>query len=349
MGILPMILHGPRQKRGATFLLTRLPLWGFVVRPRLRDYDGGEILVDGGMDSVFEGGCRRENAAEEDQKRKTAIRFGKEKVPMKTTWKILVAIVMAASLLTVAAEEKASEPKAQVGGGAQVVQQATESQPAGMEGPPRGMPRGRGRPGRGGPSTSPVETRTIPKSDAEKKILAVLEDMYQNQSRGMMNVSPEDGRVLRLLTETVGAKHVVEVGTSNGYSGIWFCLALRTTGGKLTTHEIDRNRASLARENFKRAGADPIVTLVEGNAHETVKNLKEPIDVLFLDADKEGYFDYFNKLLPLVRPGGLILAHNTSMAGGMQDYLKAITTSADLETIFVRESGAGISVTLKKR
>lgn len=309
---------------------------------------------------------------------------------MKTTLKILVAIVMAGTLLTVAAEEKASEAKAQVGAPAEVVQQKPEGSPppprqafdswlnnltrayqendrekmgqllkemgqarqsltAGMERPPRGMPPGRGRPPRGGPGRSSIETRPTPKTDAEKKILTVLEDMYQNQSRGMMNVAPEDGRILRLLTEALGAKHVVEIGTSNGYSGIWFCLALRTTGGKLTTHEIDRSRASLARENFKRAGVDQIVTLVEGDAHETVKKLKEPIDVLFLDADKEGYFDYLNKLLPLVRPGGLILAHNTSMAGGMQDYLKAITTSPDLETIFVRENAAGISVTLKKR
>ena len=161
-----------------------------------------------------------------------------------------------------------------------------------------------------------------------------------------MNVPQEDGRVLRLLTEATGAKHVVEIGTSNGYSGIWFCLALRTTGGKLTTHEIDARRASLARENFKRAGVDKLVTLVEGDAHETVMKLKEPIDILFLDADKEGYIDYLNKLLPLVRPGGLILAHNVGSAG--QDFNKAITADPNLETVF-QGRGQGLSVTLKKR
>jgi len=162
----------------------------------------------------------------------------------------------------------------------------------------------------------------------------------------MMNVPMEDGRILRLLTEAVGAKHVVEIGTSNGYSGIWFCLALRTTGGKLTTHDIDEGRASLARENFKRAGVDNLVTLVMGDAHETVKNIKEPIDVLFIDADKEGYADYLNKLLPLVRPGGLILAHNIDMVG--QDFIKAITTNPNLETVY-QGQGQGLGVTLKKR
>jgi predicted O-methyltransferase YrrM len=164
-----------------------------------------------------------------------------------------------------------------------------------------------------------------------------------------MNVPPEDGRLLRLLAEAVGARHVVEVGTSNGYSGIWFCLALRTTGGKLTTYEIDQRRAALARENFKRAGVDGMVTLIEGNAHEEVPKLKEPIDVIFLDADKEGYIDYLQKLLPLLRPGGLVLAHNMTTRQADPRYVKAITTNPDLETLFLHMDRSGVGVTLKKR
>ena len=201
-----------------------------------------------------------------------------------------------------------------------------------------------GRRGRG--SSAALQQPPIPVNEEEKKILSILDDMDRNQRRGMMNVPREDGRLLRLFTEATGAKHVVEIGTSNGYSGIWFCLALRTTGGKLTTHDIDAGRAALARENFKRAGVDKLVTLVFGDAHETVTRLKEPIDILFLDADKEGYIDYFNKLLPLVRPGGLILAHNIDMVG--QDFIKAITTNPDLETVF-QGQGQGLGVTLKKR
>jgi predicted O-methyltransferase YrrM len=209
-------------------------------------------------------------------------------------------------------------------------------------------PQGRGFGGRRGRGLSAAPQQPpVPVNEEEKKILSVLDDMDRNQRRGMMNVPIEDGRVLRLLTEATGAKHVVEIGTSNGYSGIWFCLALRTTGGKLTTHDIDEGRAALARENFKRAGVDKLVTLVFGDAHETVKRLKGPIDILFLDADKPGYIDYLNKLLPLVRPGGLILAHNVNM-GRMQDFIKAITTDPNLETVF-QGQGQGLSVTLKKR
>jgi caffeoyl-CoA O-methyltransferase len=86
-----------------------------------------------------------------------------------------------------------------------------------------------------------------------------------------------------------------------------------------------------------------MVTIVEGDAHQTVSRLKEPIDVVFIDADKEGYVDYLNKLAPLVKPGGLILAHNAEM---VPDYLRAVTARDDLETVLY---GSSLAVTLKKR
>ncbi len=214
-------------------------------------------------------------------------------------------------------------------------------------GPPEGM---RGPGGRMGPQggQSSMSEPPMGNSEVEKKILAVLDDMDMNQRRGMMNVPVADGRLLRLLAEAVGAKHVVEIGTSNGYSGIWQCLALKATGGKLTTFEIDARRASLARENFKKAGVDALVTLVEGDAHEKVAEVKGPIDIVFVDADKEGYTDYLNKLLPKVRPGGLVIAHNISPRMADPGYMEAITTNPELETIFYSQGG-GVSVTLKKR
>lgn len=189
----------------------------------------------------------------------------------------------------------------------------------------------------------------LPKNDVEKKILDVLDDLDKNQRQGMMNVPVRDGRLLRLLVEMSNAKHVVEIGTSNGYSGIWMLLALQATGGKLTTYEIDAGRAALARENFKRAGVDNIVTLVEGDAHQEILKLKEQIDVIFLDADKKGYIDYLNKLLPLLRPGGLVIAHNMNTRQADSKYIEAITTNPDLETLFLNMDLTGIGVTLKKR
>lgn len=195
-----------------------------------------------------------------------------------------------------------------------------------------------------------VAARQGERREREKQIRAVLEDLDANQRKGMMNVPVEDGKLLRVLAEAVGAKNAVEIGTSNGYSGLWLCLALEASGGKLTTFEIDAKRASLARENFKRAGVDKIVTVVEGDAHEQITKLKDPIDLLFIDAEKEGYADYLKKLLPLVRPGGLILAHNTTNGrAAMKEYLDTVTTHPDLETVFFHEERQGMGVTLKKR
>jgi len=227
------------------------------------------------------------------------------------------------------------------------MKQRSERMRGGMGGPGGGGP-GMGGPGSGAPGGGDqpfFQSSPTSKNEAEKKILAVLDDMNRNQRGGMMNVPIEDGRLLRLMTEAVGAKHVVEIGTSNGYSGIWLSLALQKTGGKLTTHEINAERAALARENFKKAGVDGSITLVEGDAHENVTKLKEPIDVVFIDADKEGYTDYLNKLLPLVRPGGVILAHNINPRMADPKYIEAITTNPDLESMLHGQ----MSVTLKKR
>jgi len=184
----------------------------------------------------------------------------------------------------------------------------------------------------------------LAKTEAEKRILGVLEDIVRSGSM-YANVPLNDGRALRVLTEAAGAKSVVELGTSTGYSGLWFCLALQKTGGKLTTFEIDPGRAATAHKHFQQAGVNQMVTIVEGDAHQTVTRLKEPIDVVFIDADKEGYPDYLDKLLPLVRPGGLILAHNVEMA---EEYIRKVSSNPDLETIFYMQ-GEGLSVTLKKR
>jgi caffeoyl-CoA O-methyltransferase len=187
----------------------------------------------------------------------------------------------------------------------------------------------------------------LAKSDGEKQALAVLDEM--SKGRWHLNVTTREGRLLRQLTEAVGAKRVVEIGTSSGYSTIWLALALRSTGGTLFTHEIDPEMIKIASANFKKAGLDDLITIVEGDAHESVARHKEPIDVLFLDADKKGYVDYLEKLLPLVRPGGLILGHDMKRPRPDPRYIEAITKNPGLDTSFVMMESFGISLTLKKR
>lgn len=205
--------------------------------------------------------------------------------------------------------------------------------------------------GTGGPRSSSytIGAKTLPKNEREKQVLQILEDMDRSQRRGSMSVPVDDGRLLRTLAESMGAKHIVEIGTSIGYSGLWFCLALESTGGRLTTFEIDPQRAATARSNFKRAGMERRVTLIEGDAHQEVTKIKDSIDLLFLDADKEGYVEYLQKLLPMLRPGGLVVAHNIDERQADPKFLQAVTNSPALETVLVHAGASGITISMKKR
>ncbi len=220
------------------------------------------------------------------------------------------------------------------------------------------LPRGRGGiggpgggRGRGGPGTmeadSDLSKPPLPKDDGEKRILAAIQQARAGERYA--NVSTADGRLLRQLAESIGARRIVELGTSTGESGLWFSMALRKTGGKLYTHDIDPGRIAVARQNFKRAGVEDLIVITEGDAHETAPRNKEPIDILFIDAEKEGYDAYLKELLPYVRPGGLIVAHNMRRPAPNPRYIEAITTNADLDTSFVLMDGAGVGITLKKR
>lgn len=186
------------------------------------------------------------------------------------------------------------------------------------------------------------ENPSLAKNESEKRILEILDDI----SEGPV-VEELHGRLLRILVESTKAKNVVEIGTGKGVSALWLCLGLKNTGGKLITHEIDYKNVLLAKENFKRAGVENLVTVVVGDAHRTIPQLKEPIDILFLDAEG-GSLDYLSQLLPLVRPGGLILIDNMSKPKPCPPCIEAITTNPNLETIFLNMQSTGISLTVKK-
>ena len=189
-----------------------------------------------------------------------------------------------------------------------------------------------------------LQSPPLARSETEKRILATISEAVKAREL-YVNVPAVDGRMLRVLAESVNAKQVLEIGTSTGISGLWFLLALERTGGRLTTLELDPRRAALAREHFKRAGVDALVTLVEGDAHKSIARLQGPVDVVFIDAEKDGYVDYLKQVLPLVRPGGLILAHNVEM---VPEYVKAVNANPALETVFYMQ-GNQLAITLKKR
>ena len=194
---------------------------------------------------------------------------------------------------------------------------------------------------------STAERPPLAASAEERRVLGVLDEVYRNHR--YLSVPEPDGRLLRVLVESIGARHVVEIGTSTGYSGLWILMGLAKTGGRLTTYEIDRGRHEMARGNFEKAGVLARATLVLGDAHEEVTKLKAPIDLLFIDADKEGYPDYLKKIGPLVRAGGLVAAHNMASPPPDPRYIEAVTAQPVYETVFLNMHDAGMGVTLKKR
>ena len=178
---------------------------------------------------------------------------------------------------------------------------------------------------------------------ADLQAEAVLRELERD--RGMA-VSRFEGQLLHDLVKEVDAKAVVEIGTFRGYSGTWIALALRETGGHLTTYEIDPAIAAVARENFRRAGVEERVTIVVGDAHVELPKATGPVDIAFIDADKEGYLDYLETLLPRVRVGGLIVADNANMAG-VEPFRDAILANKTLDTRFASNGKMSISRKLR--
>lgn len=181
----------------------------------------------------------------------------------------------------------------------------------------------------------------------EARAQARLRWMRENQ-KGMWNVAPEEGAYLRDLAVRVNAKRALEIGTSNGYSGIWIALGLRHTGGQLLTLEIDQERANLAQENFRAGGVDSLVTLKLGDALQELPKLQGPFDFVFIDAWKNDYVRYLEMVVPLVRPGGVIVAHNvTNLKDQLQDFIQAVKSHPLLKTTFENPGPGGFSVSFK--
>ncbi len=137
-----------------------------------------------------------------------------------------------------------------------------------------------------------------------------------------INISPNQGRLLQLLAAMSGARRILEIGTLGGYSAIHLARALPDDGAMISL-EIDEHHARVARNNIARAGLSDKVEIRVGDAHELLASLTEdnegPFDVIFIDADKEGYPDYLDASLRLVRPGSLILGDNTIRGGTVLD------------------------------
>ena len=168
--------------------------------------------------------------------------------------------------------------------------------------------------------------------------------------KGQLAVSEEDGRFLRLLVATQGAKSILEIGAASGYSGIWLGLGARESGGRVVAIEYDPTRAKEAAANVKRAGLDDVVRVVHGDAFKEIPKLQGTFDFVFLDAWKPDYKKFFDMVFPRLTPGGLFTAHNVvNKKSEMEPFLAAIQHNPALFTTIVSPSGEGMSVSYRIR
>ena len=178
-------------------------------------------------------------------------------------------------------------------------------------------------------------------------VAGVLEQIKRADT-GVLAVSEEDGRFLRMMAAASRATRALEIGGANGYSAIWIGLAMRETGGRLTTIEFDPDRAKAAAANIRRAGLSDVVTVVSGDAFKEIPKLAGEFDFVFLDAWKRDYKRFLDLVLPRLVPGGVFLAHNVvNKQSEMRDFLGAIQTSPGLFTSIVTPSGEGMSISYK--
>ena len=194
---------------------------------------------------------------------------------------------------------------------------------------------------------------SLAQSKASGALTPQIESMLKSiraADKGQLAISEEDGRFLRVLVATRGAKSILEIGAASGYSGIWLGLGARETGGKVVSIEYDPQRAKEAAENISRAGLTDVVRVVHGDAFKEIPKVQGAFDFVFLDAWKPDYQKFFDLVFPRMTPGAVFTAHNVvNKKTEMEPFLKAIQTHPQLFTSIVSPGSEGMSVSVKLR
>ena len=170
------------------------------------------------------------------------------------------------------------------------------------------------------------------------EVLAGLEKTQKD----FWNIPRTTGILLNMFVKMMGAQSVLEIGTSNGYSGIWLAKALKETGGRLTTIEYYDKRQSIAVENFKQCGIMDIVRPLQGSACDIMEAFdeSEKFDFVFIDANKREYVQYFKLVKPHLTQKSMIVADNiTSHAEKVQTFIEAIDADEDFQYTIVDVPG----------
>ncbi len=186
----------------------------------------------------------------------------------------------------------------------------------------------------------------IPRPVADR--MKVLEKMDAEHRRDrkpplerLRQVPPETGRFIAIVAAAAPAGAWLEIGTSGGYSALWLSLACRAAGGRLTTFEILDAKIALARETFREAGVEDVVELVEGDAREHLGKY-EDVSFCFLDAEKDHYAECYEKIVPHMVPGGILVADNAISHGEVLARMLTTAIEDDRMDSLVVPVGSGV-------
>ena len=172
-------------------------------------------------------------------------------------------------------------------------------------------------------------------------------------------ISKNIGMFYNILLKSIDAKNILEIGTSVGYSGLWFADAVGSKydiGGKIITIDREKFKIDNAVKNFEEAGVSSLIKIRDGEARKILHDIKEEFsenyfDFIFIDADKESYIEYFDLCLPLVRKGGIIGADNILLPERfnemMADYLSHVRSNPNVQSVTVPiDNGEEITIKL---
>ena len=175
----------------------------------------------------------------------------------------------------------------------------------------------------------------------DKITTETLAELEKTQ-KDFWNIPRKTGVLINMFIKMMNIKSALEIGTSNGYSGLWISKALKQTGGKLTTIEYYEKRQSVAIENFTKCGVNDIVRPLQGSACDILESLdeNEKFDFVFIDANKREYIKYFELVKPHLTDKCLIIADNiTSHAEKVQDFIDAIDKDDEFQYEIVEVPG----------
>ena len=172
-------------------------------------------------------------------------------------------------------------------------------------------------------------------------------------------ISKNIGMFYNIMLKSINAKKILEIGTSVGYSGLWFADAVMSntqSDGQIITIDRERFKIDNAKKNFEEAGVSSLIKIRDGEARKVLHDIKEEFgknyfDFIFIDADKESYIEYFDLCLPLVRKGGIIGADNILLPERfnemMVDYLSHVRSNPNVQSVTIPiDNGEEITIKL---